>query len=139
MKKDWYSPGSIVPGDKEPNIKPDQLDWIIEYYEVLRDGRWPTKQSGYIDNPFAPPSGGVRASAYFETSMAILAEFHTRINQCGRDGEAFLCCRCLDYERVRVCRLRGIHDGQLDRILSDVFRYIVGRRKDRSYVEFIRH
>jgi len=103
------------------------------------DGRWPDKKSGYIENPFAPQGKRVSASAYFETPIAVLAEFHLRVDMCGRDGEAFLCCRCLKWDCSRVRLLMGLNDIGLDRKLQWVFKYIVGRRKNRPYQEFIRH
>lgn len=139
MKKPWYSPSSFLQEGKRPHIGADKIEWIIENYEVLIDGRWPQKSSGYIDNPFAPPAKGTRASAYFETPMEVLSEFHLRVAQCGRDGDAFLCIRCKRYEWRPIIRLMRIRHGEIDRILERVFVYIVGRRKDRPYTEFIRH
>ena len=131
MTKAWYSPSGI-------KFWPEHIEWIIEYYEVLIDGRWPQKHSGYIDNPFAP-GGHIRAGAYFESPMDILAEFHWRIEQCGSDGEAFRCIRCEKYDEKSICKLLNIQPVQIDRILKQVFSFIMGRRKDRSYSEFIRH
>ena len=128
-----------MPGDKEPHFGSDKVEWIVENYEVLADGRWPQKSSGYIDNPFAPPASRSHSSAYFETPMAVLAEFHTRIQLCGPDGDLFLCVRCLKYEETIFRRALGLEIQEFDRKMSRVFAYIKGKRKSRSYAEFVRH
>lgn len=139
MNKDWYSPGSLMPGDREVNFKPEQIEWIIEHYEILSSGRWVAKQSGYVDNPFAPPSRQFRAGAYFEDPAALMAEFDSRLEACGTDGEIFRLSRCLQYEEDRLCLLLRMKAQEISRINDRVFSYIVGKKKDRPYTEFVRH
>ena len=139
MKSDWYSPTSFMPDDRTAKFSANQIDWIAEYYEVITDGTWPIKSSGYIDNPFAPPAGRTHAGAYFETPTQVLAEFHKRIDRCGADGAVFLCIRCLEYDQILLMKAMSIDRNRLNLILAQVFKYIQGRWKKRSYTEFKKH
>ena len=129
----------MMPEGREVNFKADQIDWIVEHYFTLSSGRWPQKQSGYIDNPFAPPSQQVRATAYFEDPASLMAEFNSRIEKCGRDGELWILARYHEYDMRRLCRLMKIREDELYRIMNRVTYYVLGRKKDRPYTEFIRH
>ena len=137
--KDWYSPYAMMPIDKQVHWGKAKLDWIIAHYEVLSDGRWPQKSSGYIENPFAPPSKRIPSGAMFEDPASIMAEFHSRLNLCGRDGEIFRCIECLKGDKPSVGLIAGVDESRLDRVIGQVYSYIRGRRKDRPYQEFRRH
>ena len=131
--KPWYSPAEI-------KFNLSQIDWIIEWYEVISDGKWPEKKSGYIDNPLAPRGKRGKGGASFQAPMDVIAEFHWRLSQCGRDGEVFLCVYCKKSNDLKsIMQLLHITQDEFDRLTENVRRYIKGWRKERTYQEFIGH
>lgn len=128
----WYSPSQMW------RFKKEQISWLCEHYDILKDGCWPPKQSGYIDGPFLG-TVRVKSSAYFEDAASILAEFHLRLDKCGNDGYLFKAIKCYGYDKVILYKIAHKDEAWLEHRISRVLRYITGRRKRRTYKEFCGH
>ena len=139
MIKDWFSQSAVW------RFRPVHIDWVCEYYEVILEGRWPDKKTGYIDTPLDGRSP-IKDHAYFESTINLLAEFHWRIDQCGDDGRLFRAFKLLkyDYSLVRSIMGRVDEDG-LGRRCKRVTDYIKGigksglDRRRQSYKDFCCH
>ena len=133
LPQDWYGPTTIT-------FSIPQIYWLFKYYDLLKDGKWMHKTSGYIDQPemFAPYR--VNPGAYFEDAIGVIAKLHHRLKLCGKDGELIYCCRCLHYEVGRLIRLMGITQEKMERIEYMVTDYCHGKYvREQTYDEFRRH
>jgi hypothetical protein len=74
-----YSPADI-------RFSREQMIWLIEWLDVLEDGKWPPdpKETGYIDTPGG--SGNKSSRSPFETAAQIFAEVTDRLKQTGEAG-----------------------------------------------------
>lgn len=129
--KEWYSAGAF-------KYRYHEVLWIYRHYEELSQGYWPRKITGYIDNPYVT-TRGQRVGAYFEDAAGIMAEFHRRLDACGRDGVIVKCYKCLGWELEHIRTVANVNQERLDEITERVTRYISGRRKGRTYREFCAH
>ena len=112
---------------------------MLEHYEVISDGRWPQKLTGYIDNPFVPAPLRSKSGAYFEGPVGILAELNSRLRACGRDGEMVLCLRAWGWDQDILMRLMRTDRESMELAERRVIAYVSYRRKERSYKEFCQH
>ena len=130
--KEWHSPTAAW------RFAPSLIDWMCEHYELLIEGRWPDKKTGYIDSIFGGPSP-FRPGAYFENTMYIMAEFHWRIDECGDDGSLFRAVRCEKWDVDLLRTLIRRDEDWIDKRCNRVFNYISGKRRKRTYQEACRH
>ena len=136
MLKDWYSITAAW------RLNPNHILFICEHYELLCDGRWPEKKSGYIDSPLDGKSQ-IKPYAPFEKVMQLLAEFHWRIDQCGEDGKLFRAFKLQKYDLELIKKITGrVDEDWIDRRCHRVVDYIKGigkegiDRRRRSYKDF---
>lgn len=129
--KDWYSAGAF-------RFRHNEVLWIYLHYEELSQGYWPRKITGYIDNQYINTRGR-RVGAYFEDAAGIMAEFHSRLDECGRDGVICKCYKCYGWPLSELSTIAKLNQEQLDIIVNRVTAYIAGRRKVRTYREFCAH
>jgi hypothetical protein len=80
--KTWYSPGAI-------KYTRNQIIWLLTNTELLKEGIWPRRDTGYTD---APRTSQVKfqRNAKFVNAVEIGAEVTRRLDACGRDGRLVL-------------------------------------------------
>lgn len=127
----WYSCGAF-------RFKRGEVEWLFEHYAQLNEGCWPRKITGYIDNQFVTVPRRYQG-AYFEDAAGIMAEFHTRLARCGRDGLLVLYYKGYKMPLEALQVIAKINQERLDYITGRVIGYVSGRRKARSYEEHCQH
>ena len=115
---EWYSPIEVMHyTTSNPYWRKDYIEWVMEWYEVLKDGKWPRKGA---DNPESR-GRGFEASIY---PPAILGELHSRLKMCGRDGIIVHKYKCIKEKPKVIRHLYSLSQKTLDEITYQVMRYI---------------
>ena len=127
----WYKPAEVN------QFKNEHIDFICEWYELLNDGKWPREWSGYTENPYVQQTASFKTD--FESATLIIAEFHWRVERCGKDGTIFLAYRCWKLPGPHLMVLTGCDEKALGMVERRVRMYITGRRKKQGYPQFIKH
>jgi len=77
MHPEWFSPADI-------RLCREQSIWLLTNLRDLRDGKWPSEPSNYIDP--GVNNHHVRAKANFESTIQWSAEITRRLENCRMDG-----------------------------------------------------
>jgi hypothetical protein len=78
---DWWKPSEIY-------FSREQCIWLIQYLDLLKEGRWPPDPSGgYTD---AAAQSSLSSHAIYETPCQFAAEIERRIEVTKRDGKLLI-------------------------------------------------
>jgi len=140
MSDIWWEPREIIPD------RP-QLEFLIEYIELLKAGGWPPKPKVYGENEPNIPNiaiivgrkrKGSRRPALVPLQWAI--EIDSRLEETGRDGDLVMLRYHNNMLEDKIARLMNCDVGEIIHRINRAMRYMSGfGRKRISYQEFISH
>jgi len=73
----WVSPSGLA-------WKQQQVMWLLEHYDELRNGTWPVQEGSYVDPSISKPTPSGHAP--FIAAVEAGAEISRRLEDCGQDG-----------------------------------------------------
>lgn len=123
----WISPGAF-------QFRREHVLWALQYWDDIMQYRWP-------DSPMddVQPDNRIAGPAQFEIVVGIKVELEGRLSATGRDGQMLLDRHHYGKTLDEVHRTYNCGLDAIDRGMRDALRYICGRRKERSYEEFLNH
>ena len=113
--KGWYSP-------REIHFTRQEALWLIRHLPALREGSWPTQESGYTDIAQILKQGGHKAP--FETAIEFAAEISMRLEACREDGLILLAMECWGESEYALARYLRKPEWSIIKRAKRALRYV---------------